>query len=416
MFSRRQSSVPGACGMSMVESLTSTITGRQMQGMTPVYRPALNGVDLDITVSSLQVHLAEYQHDVALIECSSDTLTDTSTMAGSAISFWWGKTPHTELFTGYVEAVSDDKSASGAGRLTFSLACLGTTKEMQTGTPRLWNQVTIPKAIENLAYRDLLGFHGHDHPLVWQLLSQTEESDWRFVCDLAKRLGWSLFNRFGVVMLYDPLKLFQTSGPFISLVSSSYTTTAYEDYERALVEFTPSEASDASYRQIGRKIAYFNDETVQTITQQGDKYTVFKYLTDVVARTSQEAEVYANSTTVAAANWGQQATARVLGNANIYPGMCVDIFTSDQRYFKGRYNGRWLVRAVQHQADRQTFQTLLTLCRPSSSFGTPMGPYLQFWNDVSGTTTNKIKSKPSVTLAGTQWVSSWADRTARDRS
>jgi phage protein D len=400
--------------MTMVESLTATVTGRQMQGMTPVYRPTLNGVDLDITVSKLQIVLGEFQHDVVVIECSSDTLTETASMVGSAISFWWGKAPRTELFTGYVEGISDDKGQRGAGRLTFSMACLGSTKELQTGTPRVWDKITIPQVVKNLSYRGLLGFHGHDHSLVWPLIAQTEESDWKLICDLAKRLGWSVFNRYGVIMLYDPLKLFQSNGSYITLVSSSYTSTSYEDYERALVDFTPSEASDASYRQIGRKIAFFNGQRVQTTTQQGDQYTVFKYLTNIVARNPDEAEVYANSTSYAAANWGQQAQARVLGNANIYPGMCVDVLTSDPRFFKGRYNGRWLVRQVQHEADRQTFQTLLTLCRPRGSFGMPLTAYVPFWNEVSGITTTPTKSKPAVLLAGTKWNSSWAERGARE--
>lgn len=399
--------------MTMVESLTATITGRSMQGMTPVYRPTLNGVDLDITVSSLQIMLGEFQHDVVVIECSSDTLTDTASMVGSAISFWWGKAPRTELFTGYVDGVTDDKGPSGAGRLTFSMACLGATKEMQTGTPRAWDRITIPQVVKNLSYRGLLGFHGHDHPLVWPMIAQTEESDWRLICNLAKRLGWSVFNRYGVVMLYDPLKLFQSNGSYITLMSASYTNTAYEDYERALVDFTPAEEADNSYRNIGAKLAFFNGNQVQTVTQEGDEYTVFKYL-NVAARTPEEADVYTNAGTRSAASWSQQAQARVLGNANIYPGMCVDVYTSDPRYFKGRYNGRWLVRQVQHQADRQTFQSLLTLCRPRGSFGMPLIPYVPFWNEVSGITTTPTKSKPAAILAGTKWNSSWAERGVRE--
>ena len=425
--------------MSMLDSLLGTASaGRNTMGITPVYRPLVGGEPLDITVSKMELSAGEFQHDHATVSASSDTLTETDQLTGQAISFFYGLSPNTEIFHGYIEGVEKDNSGNSAGRLTFTLQCLGVTKELQVGAPRVWSKSTIPQVAELLSYRAALGYHGHPHPLLWKTLAQTEESDWKMLCDLAKRLGWSVFNRYGVVMLYDPLLLFRDNGSFIDLISAQYSSTAIQDYERALIEFTPIEMSDASYHQIGRKIAFFNDKAVQTVTQQGEKYTLFKYLSNFTVRNSDEAEVYANSTSHMAANWSQQATARVLGNATIFPGMCVDILTSLPKYQREHFNGRWLVRGVKHSADRQTFQTQLTLCRPDSSAGVSTTPYVQFWNQPTGSdpihnptqsVTTYSRSRPNlvletlahvakgpttgVTRPTHQWVSSWTDRRIR---
>jgi hypothetical protein len=401
--------------------------GRMQQGITPVYRPAVNGEELDITVSRLEMMMGESAHDQAAFQCTSPTMLDTKDLKGKAISFFFGLSPKTELFTGYIDTVQEEQSATGAGLLHFSMTCLGATKMLQEGQPRFWSNITIPRVVQNLANNAWLGFHGHGHPLSWGGLAQTEETDWKIISDLCKRIGFSLFNRYGCVGCYDPGRLLQENGSFITLVAKQYTSTQFDDFDRALVDFTPLESSDVSYRQMGSKLAYFNNGSVQSVTQRGDSYTTFKWLANTVARNSEEAEVLVNMTSVSASFWSQQATARVLGNAQIYPGMCVDIYTSNPAYAKDRYNGRWLVRGVQHVADRRSFQTQLGLSRPSSGFGVTQTPYVAFWNQSSGDTglaygalsaanfgedtklpVQPPKSKPTLTLYEGRWQSSWA--------
>lgn len=412
--------------MSMM-GLTQTVQdGRNTQGVTPIYRPLLNGETFDISVSSMKMAMEEFKHDGVKIEATSSELTTVDGIAGQPISFYYGLSPRTELFCGYVESVSEDQSASGSGVLKMTLGILGPTKELQNGTPRQWLNHTVPQVVQKIAFSGLLGFHGHEHDYIWPMLVQTDDSDWRIASALTERLGWALFNRFGVLMCYDPIKQFQNSGAYMSLVSSQYAATAFEDYERALVEFSPQEDSDASYRQIGTKVSYLNNGTVQTTTQEGDKYTVFRYL-NVTARGPEEAKIWANQRTSLTASWGQQATARVLGNANLFPGMCVDIYTSNPKWYKGQYNGRWLIRAVTHSADRQTFQTQLKLARPSGSTGVSGGVYTPFWQEPSGqlfkaqavdgnggnfVDVGKLvegRPRPTLMLHDGRWRSSWSD-------
>jgi hypothetical protein len=414
----------------MTELFQTAKSGRDTQGKTPVYRPALNGVDFDITVNRLDLSMGEFNHDIAIFNATSDTLTTSDNIRGKAISFYYGLAPNTELFTGYVENVENDQGQGGSGRLSMMITCLGATKELQQGRPRAWVNSSIPRVGELMAYRGALGFHGHHHNIVWPLLAQTDETDWKYLCNIVKRLGWSVFNRYGVVMVYDPVKLFRESGSFTELVSKEYSSTAYDDYERALIDFVPSEASDASYRQIGAKLAFFNGETVQSIEQTGTgwtdphyrpvEYTNFRHLSGVIARTPAEAAVYVNATSFATTSWTQQATARVLGNASLYPGMSVDIRTMNPKYTKDHFNGRWLIRNVQHNADRQTFQTLLALVRPSQTMGAAQTPYKAFWelpgdlapvspSSDTQVSTSTTRSRPVLTLKDGRWQSSWTD-------
>ena len=87
----------------------------------------------------------------------------------------------------------------------------------------------------------------------------------------------------------------------------------------------------------------------------------------MVIRDQDDAEVYAPSANVDMDGWKQYAMARMWGDADIYPGMCVEIVTTNRQYLKAKYDGKWLVRATSHQMDRQQYQTMLSLARPPST-------------------------------------------------
>lgn len=405
--------------------LSGTITGKPTRGTVPIYRPMRDGEVFDITVSEASITLSEYAHDTVIISATTTEALDTSTFLGSALSFFYGIAPRTEQFTGYITNVTDDQASMAGSALSFTLMVLGATKEMQSGVPRFLTNITVPDAVRDLTYRHSLGFHGHDHPFVWQTLAQTEETDWKMATKLAQRLGWSLYNRFGVVMCYDPLKLFRDNGSYLQLIASQYQSvnTTGDERERALLDFTPEEEAISSLPNTGTKIAYFNNDRVQVATQKG-VYSLFKFVPNMLIRSPEEADVYVNATDSSTSDWKQQGTARCLGNANLFPGMNVDIYTTNPKYYRDRYNGRWLIRSVQHKMDRQSFQTQLSLARPDSKANIGVVPYVPFWtqanrarptltlnsNDVA---VQSIDASPVVGATKQTWLSSWTDRRIR---
>jgi phage protein D len=379
--------------MSMMDMLGSPQTsGRNTRGRTPIYRIMLAGEPLDVTVQDCSIMMGENMHDTVEMTVSSTERTTTAGLLEQPISFLFGLAPKTEVFCGYVIAVAEKQNESGT--LTWTMSMTGPTKSMQTGNPRFWTQRTIPSAVETLTYVSYLGYAGHAHTHLWPALAQTDSSDWQMAVKLATRLGWSVFNRYGIVLLYDPLQLFRDQGSAATLISETYTLAkASMDEERVLLEFDPTEVAESSVEQQGYKVAYFNNDQMQVALQKGD-HSNYSFLTDFVIRDASEASLYVNSKDSDSSRWAQTAKARIMGNAALYPGMTVEVMTTNAKYYTGKFNGRWLVRAVQHKMDRQSYQSNLALARPDGTTQVFTGGYVPFWQSLG-------KSKPVLTLSQT---------------
>jgi hypothetical protein len=384
--------------MSMMD-LLSAPTARSTRGRVPMFRPLLDGEEFDVTFQEAAMQMGEGAHDTVLAQCTSSSLTNVDGILNSTISFYWGQAPRTELFCGYVVGVGITKS--GEGSLSFGLIILGVTKVLQAGKPRFWTHKSVPSAITALAYSNNLGVHTHPHDYLWGSMAQTSQSDWQMLDIQVGRLGWSVYNRYGVIQAYDALQLFQESGSYCTLQSSQdqdFDPTA----ERRLIEFSPSEDSDETPDSMGTKVAYFTDRNDIQVTKQLGDHTKYKFVTDWVLRNADEATLYANAPTSKPGTWDQRATARIWGDSDIYPGMCVDVITSNNTYLRNKYDGRWLVTDVQHKMDRQSFQTQLNLARPASDTRVSQDSYRSFWSIAN-------KPRPGLSLQDGQWVSSWTD-------
>jgi len=273
---------------------------------------------------------------------------------------------------------------------------------MFTGKPRFWDNKTIPSAVADLVAFNILGYIGHDHTYAWNGLAQTEESDWEMVNDLASRLGWTVYNRYGVVMAYDPLRLFTESGTYARLVMGSISTT-----DRNLLEFQPQEQSTMLNENLGVKYGYFTSgDAVQVIAQPGT-FQGYTFNTDVVIESQDAAQVYVNAATSSIDRWQQYAMARVWGDADLYPGLCVEVVSTNTRYMRTKFDGKWLIRQAIHQMDRQQFQTLLSLVRPNSTTPVAAVAYSPFWQSGPG------KTRPRLSISEGDWVSSWANSRLR---
>lgn len=375
---------------------------RSTRGRVPVFRPLLNGETFEVTITQATVEVAERKHDTASLSCVSSALENTDGILDSPISFFYGQAPRTELFTGYVVDVTE--SQSGEGALTFDLSVLGPTKVMQYTTPRYWTRKSIPSVIENLAYLNGLGFYGHSHSTLWASLAQAERSDWATVLSMADRLGWSVFNRYGIVMCYDPIKLFTDSGPYARLVPSQDQEYKPES-DRRLIEFNPTEVSDEHPNRMGAQIAYFSPKGKVQVAKQPGTFERYRFYSDQPIRNHEDAMVILNSVGIRTNSWKQVADARIWGDADMLPGMTIDVVNTSPRYAPTKFSGRWLVRGVKHIMDRQQYQTQMALSRPDPKANVKNDPYTSFWNQAQ-------RSKPTLNLTDGKWVSSWTNPNA----
>lgn len=360
----------------------------------------LNGNPLDVSVTKASVVLMDGQHDEAKVSVTSATLENTDGLVDSTLSFYWGVSPRAETFSGYVMRVEED-SGGATGALTFDMTVFGSTKAMFEGAPQFWTNKAAPSAVKDLASKNRLGFYGHPHTYLWTALAQTSETDWAMANALTNRLGWRLWSRFGCLLCYDPMALFQESGSYCRLVMGNpedHTT------DRYLLDFEPSELSSTDKELLGSRFGYFDNETVQIIKEPGE-FKGYKFDTGTVIEGGGAATAYVDANTNDLDSWKQSALARTWGDADIYPGMCVEVVTTNRRYIKTKYDGKWLVRGISHQMDRQQYQSLLYLVRPSSQVGVATIPYVPFWRN-----TDASAAKPYLSIDEGKWVSSKADR------
>lgn len=384
--------------MSLTDILSSP-DYRSTKGRTPIFRPMLNGEEFQMTVLEAQFSLGHNQHDVAILSCSSSTLTTTDGMEGLPITFLWGQAPRTELFVGYITTASVNQA--GQGTFTFTIVVMGVTKAMQVGKPRFWSSRTYPGVAAELVYANRLGYRSMDQPYVWESTAQTDESDWQIVCGLAEKTGWCVYNRYGVVMYLDPNRIFQETGAYATLRSSDDRDFQAADARR-LIEFNPSEESNDLPTQWGRKVAYFTDNGAVQVAEEPGNFVGRIFITGYPIRNSQEADILTRAGSTAITRWKQTADARIWGDSDIYPGHLVDVVTTNRTYVRNKFDGRWLVWKVDHQMDTNMFQTNLSLVRPANNAPISQTAYRQFWNEDG-------RARPTLSLRDGKWWSSWTN-------
>ena len=345
--------------------------------------------------------MAEGAHDTGTLSAVSTTLMNTDGLVGAPFSFYFGVPPRTELFQGYITEVTDTQGATG--QLSFTLTVMGPTKLMFEGKPRFWRNKSVTESISDLVSANYLGRGGHHHEHKWVSLAQTDESDWEMINTLAKRIGWIIYSRYGVVYPCDPLYCFKSFGSYTRLVSSQVDPLTTD---KTMIEFTSEVISNVVQDSLGWRFGFFTSGDEPQIMGQTGDFAGYLFKSDQVVRDQVEAATYTAARDVRLESWSEAGVARIWGDADIYPGMCVDVVTARQKYLAPKSDGRWLVRAVGHQANPQQFQTILMLSRPSAAtLAIPMYEsqvYKPFWE-----LEDPARPRPSLTLADGKWLSSW---------
>lgn len=387
--------------MSMTSLNPAAAGARSTRGRAPVSTLMRSNELLDATVTEMQVQYAENQHDQATLSCISPTLENTDGFVDSIFSFYFGAAPRATLFQGYITAVTDEQEAQG--QLSFKLTVLGASKVMYEGKPRYWTNKTVPDAIRELAAANQLGFFGHNQNYTWRALTQTEESDWSAVKRLTGRIGWVLYYRLGCLLCYDPNTLYQNSGEYTTLVSSQTNSEITDEAEsRNMISFEATEDAEVLPQSLGKKFGYFTTANDVQVKEQTGEFKGFIYETSSTVRDQGEADAYLKAADDSIDGWRSHGVARIWGDADIFPGMCVGIKTTTTgRYSKN--DGRWLVRSVSHQGDRQSYQTQMLLSRPDNWVSYLGSTYRPFWEEDMTTT----RARPYLQESQGKWISSW---------
>ena len=232
-------------------------------------------------------------------------------------------------------------------------------------------------------------------------------------------IGWVVFHRYGVLLCYDPYKLF----------------TEQRDYAIAAVRSGPGlrlrrrPAADRLHsqrgvgrepRHMGKKVAYFTDNGQVQIDQGAGRIQEVQVRTPIRIRNAEEAEIYANADAARVDSWKQQAAARIWGDADIYPGMNIDVLTANPRYSEHKFDGRWLVARSSTRWTASSSRRSCPYLDRRNKTPIPQEPYEPFWVTAGKPKpTLALEAEPAPnsdtpsTTTTKRWVSSWTDPTVR---
>jgi hypothetical protein len=378
--------------MSQTISLPASTTPVD-RSIAPLYHLNVNGVDLDVVINEATVEFSEGQHDMATVSCSSPSITDVTPYLDQPCSFLWGTSPNMGLFYGYVmeaDVIQQDKA-----RFDFNLSLIGPTYVMQQGQPRFWTNQDAVLALKQMVLGRQLGFYGQPANFQWTSLGQPGNvTDWAEALCLVGTEALFLTNYRGVVCVLDPRYLYANISSLKELLQGSGTTQT----ANVLIDFTPNPTGASVWDRQGLKVAYFQPSGTVGVLQQSGAYVRYKWASDFPLRTQAEAQHVIDVADKQIQRWENSASARIWGDASIYPGVSVDIVTSTSRTYRDPNSGKWFVLGTSHKMDRKTFQTTLTMARPSNVPSRQYQTFQPFWSG---------SPVPSMKVVNGQWVSVW---------
>jgi len=381
----------------------------------PIRTLYINGSALPVVVQEASIKRSNGQHDSADLTVLVDaeltfdgnpriTLGESTdqpravpvdTLEGQPISFVYGVSPQVDTFHGYITDITAEQPFKQS--LNFTIRCVGATLSCQRISRRFYTNLTDSEIAKRIADRALLGFStSATSTYRWPSVGTPRSTDWELLNGLASRSGCLVLNWGGVIRMDDSRSLFNEY-PFTTLVSSDDVL----ESSRRLMDFKPQSKGG---NQINTRPVqfFFFDRSGQVLSHKTDSDDEWNFpYTDSPISSREEAEQYARSMANSVSRWTHTATARIKGDASIYPGVTVDV-NSGTRSSTARFNGRWLVLQVSHSMQRDTFATELSLARPGDLIP-PLTKtnFDHFWR-TSG------RPRPAMTLRNKQWLSSWA--------
>lgn len=357
-------------------------------------------VPTDVTIISAFISLGAGSHDQVDLTIKTGT-SDYGNWSSSPISFQFGQRLLETTFNGYVKSAAPSAAspmATGSGSVTVS--ALGVSYKMRQGRPRFWSNVLVSDAIADIVAGYQLGvIKEQNDSFQWQAQSQTTDSDWAAILALARYNGYLVLVTDGVVRVCDPQRLLRTSGYAIQVSQmTSATDTAHNLYEW-------TSTYDVDTLTNNTFVPVFSFLTKSDEVQYSESLGVGKYLyTEYPVRSLEMANAIHDGIMVMTDNWACTGAARIRGNAAMLPGDVVTVRLSPTTTIVNKDDGPWLVIAVQHTLDSNSFQTMLLLKRQEQWVGED--PNVGSWRPYFAGDT---RGAPKLMLLQGDWVSTWRE-------
>lgn len=370
-------------------------------GIFPTMNIAIGEVPVNYeSMNRVELHLNENMHDMATIEMvglPTRALTDyinrpvnIDLSIGSARS---------QRFVGRVVEVNPT-ATSATGLVNYSpfqeaqVVCLGHSYEMRGSKSRAWaggGSVALRDVVDEFSSTYGLSADIPRTPLVHNMLLQEAQSDWQFLVDLVKRLGYACTLHGTHLHVYDPYKALSRNASFARLLTLRKTRGDAEAYPGSIMEFVGNLAEnhpDGRYK-----------DTVITVNDGKTVYDVSsREILDIsdrprfTNRVIEYVDSYGEAIRlVEAANKEEYdfcAQAQVVGLLGTVPGGVVVVDSYDNKQF----DGYWYVKGVKHTVTSGAFITDLEIARNKNS-------------ELKRTNTPSCRPAPAPVYDGSRWRS-----------
>lgn len=349
---------------------------KKAHGLSPDISIIINGVEVDYqSIYGLEVLLEESKHDFAVIKLAGlppDAATAYQN-AGVEVVLSTGAL-YSFTFCGYVTEVHTD-SQSAKGLMNNSplqeakLVCLGASYNMRGSLSRVWNLHSLTDVAKYMSSKYGFSASVPSSTFSYKSISQTDESDWQFLCRYAKQLGYEVNVHETHMHVYDPYNALSRN------VSYNYLSTLYSSRGNPtsrpgqILEFSGDFGErfpDGKYKNTvvtvvtdDNKLFDVTSRDIDTVSNGGPRYS---------DRIPDHADSYAEAVNAIDqhrkrhSKYDLSASARVTGVANCKPGGVVEVSG-----LTGEFDGLWYVKSVKHHVHTDAYYSDLELLRNRDS-------------------------------------------------
>lgn len=158
-----------------------------------------------LTAQPRRVDLYQEQnaHDLLTMEFSAESpLWFTLIKTGVPVTFDWKQDTLSRTFIGYVSNIS--KIDAPQRQTSMVITCVGSTYPLKARVTKVFKNVTIPQAVQQIVEANGFTFVSEEHPQKFEQLTIPGNSYWEWIQEQAKRIGYGVIVD-GMNFIFKPL-------------------------------------------------------------------------------------------------------------------------------------------------------------------------------------------------------------------
>lgn len=360
--------------------------------LSPRTNIVIDGVAVDyLSIKRLSIELHENMHSVAILEFAglNPQLITEYVDRPMKISVEIRERDVMD-FCGYITHL-EPFSLSHSGTVNKSpfqltrVYCMGASYLMKSKRSRVWENITISEIAQQLADTYKFSVSVPNDPYRFSRLVQSSESDWRFLVNTAKQLGYSVLVENTHINVWDPFKALSQRRAYSALYTSRGLYGNPNPQPGQIIQFdgrigavTPDASKTPNtIHVLDKQGNILSISNADSSDHSGLGTPVKTKFTDTYSKNADSFEMGSKLVNgELRRSFPFYAKVTVVGDPGINPGGIVNI-----KEYNAQFDGFWYVTTVTHELTQSSMVTFLEIIKDSTgaSTDTPMytSPYVQ---------------------------------------